>query len=289
MFGYSLEEMKKQSIQSLAHTDDVEMVMKYHSGRVSGKNVPLKYEWRGVRKDGSIIYLEVYAKALKMGGKIVGTRSYLWDITERKRVENELQQTLKKLRKAMGSIINVVASTVEVRDPYTAGHQQRVADLARMIAAEMKLKKQIIDGIRMAGAIHDIGKIALPAEVLSKPSALSEVEFELIKSHPKVGYEILKNVEFPWPVAKIVLQHHERLNGSGYPLELSGKEIIIEARILAVADVVEAMTNHRPYRPALGIEVALKEIEKNKDILYDPKVVDACIKVFKEKGFKFKT
>jgi HD-GYP domain-containing protein (c-di-GMP phosphodiesterase class II) len=141
----------------------------------------------------------------------------------------------------------------------------------------------------MAGAIHDIGKIALPAEVLSKPSTLSEVEYELIKCHPKVGYEILKNVEFPWPVAKIVLQHHERLNGSGYPLGLSGKEIIIEARILAVADVVGAMTNHRPYRTALGIEVALKEIEKNKDILYDSKLVDACLKVFKERRFKFKT
>jgi len=289
MFGYSLEEMKKQSIQSLICPDDVEMVMKYHNGRIYGKNVPSRYECQGVRKDGSIICLEVHAKALKKGRKIVGTRSYLWDITERKRVENELQQTLKKLRKALGSIINVVVSTVEVRDPYTAGHQQRVADLARMIAIEMGLKKQIIDGIRMAGAIHDIGKIALPAEVLSKPSTLSVVEYELIKCHPKIGYEILKNVEFPWPVANIVLQHHERLNGSGYPLGLSGKEIIIEAKILEVADVVEAMTNHRPYRPALGIEVAFKEIENNKDILYDPQVVDACIKLFKEKGFKFKT
>ncbi|MEK7369608.1 MAG: HD domain-containing phosphohydrolase, partial [Planctomycetota bacterium] len=199
----------------------------------------------------------------------------------------ERKQDLEKLRKALGGIIRVLVATVETRDPYTAGHQQRVAHLARAIAAEMGLSLGQIEGIRMASAIHDIGKIAVPAEILSKPGKITETEFDIIKTHPQVGYDILKGIEFPWPVARIVLQHQERLDGSGYPAGLKGDEIITEARILAVADVVEAMASHRPYRPALGIDKALEEISKSKGILYDANVVDVCVRLFREKGFKF--
>lgn len=210
------------------------------------------------------------------------------DITKRERAETEAQSTLAKLRRAMGGVIQAMAMTVERRDPYTAGHQRRVSDLARGVATEMGLSNHQVDGIRMAGLIHDLGKICVPAEILSKPGGLSEIEHTLIKDHPQVGYEILKEIEFPWPVAKIVLQHHERIDGSGYPAGLSAKDIIIEAKALAVADVVEAMASHRPYRPTLGREMALEEISKNRGILYDPDVVDSCLKLLKEKGFKFR-
>ena len=188
----------------------------------------------------------------------------------------------------MGGVIQAMALTVERRDPYTAGHQRRVADLARAMAAEMRLPNQQIDGIRMAGLIHDLGKICVPAEILSKPGQLTEIEHSLIRDHPHVGYDILKEIEFPWPLADIVLQHHERIDGSGYPAGLKDEDIIIEARTLAVADVVEAMASHRPYRPTLGREMALEEISKNKGILYDPDVVDACVKLLEKKGFQFR-
>jgi putative nucleotidyltransferase with HDIG domain len=179
-----------------------------------------------------------------------------------------------------------MASAVETRDPYTAGHQIRSANLARTIATEMGLPHEKIEGIRVAGSIHDIGKLSIPAEILSKPTKLSEIEFSLIKEHARKGYEILKNVESPWPLAEIVYQHHERMDGSGYPRNLKGEEILIEARILTVADVVEAMASHRPYRPGLGIDAALNEIEKNRGIFYDKAVADACLRLFREKGIK---
>lgn len=197
-----------------------------------------------------------------------------------------LQDSMEKLRKALEGSILAIASTVETRDPYTAGHQQRVAELATAIAKEMGLLDDQIYGIRMGGVIHDLGKISIPAEILSKPGSITEIEFNLIKTHPKVGYDILKAIEFPWPIAQMVLQHHERMDGSGYPSGLSGEEIILEARILGVADVVEAMASHRPYRPALGIDKALKEISKNKGLLYDSDVAEACLKLFKEKEFE---
>ena len=199
----------------------------------------------------------------------------------------KLQDTLEKLRKAMEGTIQVISSTVEMRDPYTAGHQQRVTTLACAIATEMGLPEDRIDGLRMAGVIHDLGKIAVPAEILSKPGEITEPEFGIIKTHPQAGNDILKDIEFPWPIAEIVYQHHERMDGSGYPQGLSGENTLLEARILAVADVVEAMASHRPYRPALGIDTALEEISQNRGTLYDPDVVDACLKAFKEKGFKF--
>jgi len=223
--------------------------------------------------------------------RVLDSETVLWtgivyDITDRKRTEEHLQQTLGSLRKAVATTIQVMVSAVEARDPYTAGHQVRVADLARAIATEMGLPQEQINGIHMAGTIHDLGKLSIPAEILSKPTKLSENEFSLIKEHSRGGYEILKNVESPWPLAQIVYQHHERMDGSGYPRNLKGNDILIEARIMAVADVVESMASHRPYRPAIGIEAALEEIEKNKGILYDDAVADACLRLFREKGFQ---
>jgi len=170
--------------------------------------------------------------------------------------------------------------------PYTAGHQIRTADLARAIATEMGFTKERIDGLRMAGSIHDIGKLSVPAEILSKPTKLTKIEFSLIKEHSQKGYEMLKDIESPWPLAEMVYQHHERMNGSGYPRNLKGDDILMEARILAVADVVESMASHRPYRPALGIDAAMKEIESNRGILYDIGAVDICLRLFREKGFQ---
>jgi putative nucleotidyltransferase with HDIG domain len=199
-----------------------------------------------------------------------------------------LRKTMKDLRKALDAIVHVLALTVEVRDPYTAGHQRRVANLARAIAAEMGILKEVAESIYMGGVIHDLGKISVPAEILSKPSRLSENEFNLIKDHPQVGYNILKNIEFPWDIARMVLQHHEKMDGSGYPQGLSGEDILLEARILTVADIVEAMASHRPYRPALGIDKALEEISINKGKFYDTEAANACLRIFKDKEFEFK-
>lgn len=216
---------------------------------------------------------------------LIAMADILAGIIDRKRTRQELENSLGRVRSALGGTIQAMSLVVETRDPYTAGHQQRVANLARAIATEMGLSDQQIDGIRMAGAIHDIGKIAVPSEILSKPGKINDIEFSLIKTHAQVGYEILKTIEFPWPVAQIVLQHHERLNGTGYPMGLSGDNICIEARVIAVADVVEAMATHRPYRAALSIDKALDEISTNVGSRYDPDVVAACLRLFGEKGF----
>ena len=202
-------------------------------------------------------------------------------------LEKELKQSYKKLQKIIEGTANIIMKVVETRDPYSTGHQQRVSKLATAIAQEMKLPQDKIEGIRIASLVHDIGKVNLPTEIVSKPSKLVEVEFNLIKNHPRVGYNILKKVDFPWPIAEIVLQHQEKIDGSGYPRGLKGDEICIEAKILGVANVVEAMSSYKSYRPALSIDEALAEIVKNKNILFDPEVVDTCIKLFKEKGFKF--
>ncbi|MBW2307250.1 MAG: HD domain-containing protein [Deltaproteobacteria bacterium] len=238
-------------------------------------------EFRVTCKDGKIRNILFRTVSMENGQQFITYE----DLTERKLAQEQIQQILGKLRKALGGAIQAIALTVEKRDAYTAGHQRRVANLARTIAKEMGLSNYRIDGIRMAGVIHDLGKIAVPGEILSKPGQLNDNEFSLIKAHPQVGYGILKEIDFPWPVAQIVLQHHERMDGSGYPHRLSGEDIILEARIMAVADVVEAMASHRPYRPALGIKEALKEISQNSGTQYDAKIVDVCRKLFTEKGF----
>jgi putative nucleotidyltransferase with HDIG domain len=239
-------------------------------------------------KDGRSVVLETSAvPILDADDTLLGYRGIDRDITERKKVEQELQRSLKRLEKTMDSTIEAITTTIETRDPYTTGHQMRVTDLACTIAKIMEIPPTQIEGIRVAGLLHDIGKIAIPTEILSKPGKLNEVEYEMIKTHAKVGYNILKKIDFPWPVARTVLQHHERWNGSGYPHGLRGEDILVEARILAVADVMEAMSSHRPYRPSIGGDKALDEIVSNSGILYDPAVAKACVKAFTEAGFKF--
>lgn len=211
------------------------------------------------------------------------------DVTERKLAEEKLAKTLDKLRKSLIGTIQALSLMVESKDPYTTGHQKRVSNLARNIAQQMGLPNDTVENIRLAGTIHDIGKISVPIEILVKPGKLSDIEFNLIKTHSKKGYEILKDSGLNFPIAETVLQHHERLNGSGYPYGLKGEEILLEARILAVADVIEAISSYRPYRPAVGIDAALEEIEKNKGILYDDKVVEVCVRLFREKGFVFES
>ena len=201
--------------------------------------------------------------------------------------QRKLRQNAKRVQRTLEDTVKVLASAVEERDSYTTGHQRRVSKLAYSIAKEMSLPKDRIEGIRMAGVIHDIGKIYVPPEILGKRSWLTEIEFNIVKTHTQVGYDIIKPVKFPWPIAETVLQHHERMNGSGYPSGLLEGEILIEARILSVADVVEAMFSHRSHRPACGINSALEEVSRNKGILYDPEVVDACLKLFNKKNFKF--
>ncbi|MBE3092676.1 MAG: HD-GYP domain-containing protein [Chloroflexi bacterium] len=202
-------------------------------------------------------------------------------------VDKKLKQTDIKLQKFIEGIADIITKVIELRDPYSIGHLQRVSKLAMAIAQEMKLPQDKIRGIKIASLVHDIGKVNLPSEIVRKPGKLIEVEFNLIKSHPKISYDLLKRIDFPWPIAEIVFQHQEKIDGSGYPRGLKGDEICIEAKILGVANVVEAMSSYRSYRPALIIDEALNEIDKNKNIIFDPEVVDACIKLFKEKGFKF--
>ncbi len=209
-------------------------------------------------------------------------------VLETRRSEDYLQSTLDRLESSLEGTFRAMAMTLEMRDPYMSGHQNRVAGLATAIAREMNLPWEKIEGLRFAAIIHDIGKISAPVEIMSKPCRLTKSEFQLIKDHPRVGYEMVKDISFPWPVAHIILQHHERLDGSGYPDGLVGDAILIEARVLAVADVVEAICSLRPYRPALGLEKGLEEIRKGRGIRYDARVVDACAKVFRESRFAFK-
>jgi PAS domain S-box-containing protein/putative nucleotidyltransferase with HDIG domain len=258
----------------------VQLIQANMEGRSTGPD-----EIELISKEGRLIPVEINTNVVQRRGQRI-VLSFVRDITERKRAEGELQQTLESLRKAVGTTIQVLVSAVETRDPYTAGHQIRSANLARAIATEMGLPHEKIDGIRVAGSIHDIGKLSIPAEILSKPTRLTELEFSLIKEHSQKGYEMLKDVESPWPLAEIVYQHHERMNGSGYPRNLKGNDILMEARIMAVADVVEAMASHRPYRPAIGLNAALAEIEKNRGTHYDNTVADACLRLFREKRYK---
>ncbi|MGA3085475.1 MAG: PAS domain S-box protein [Thermodesulfobacteriota bacterium] len=236
-------------------------------------------EWITFADGGHRVFLDTIKTPMyDSQGMLIGMLGIGRDITDRRAVE--------RIRKALGATIHAIAVTVEARDPYTAGHQRRVADLARSIATEMNLPDDQIDGIRMAATIHDLGKISVPAEILSKPTKLTNIELMLIKIHSQSGYDILKDIDFPWPVARMILEHHERMNGSGYPNGLTGDNILLESRILAVADVLESMASHRPYRPSLGIDAAMKEIESNRGILYDINAVNACLRLFREKGFK---
>ncbi len=243
---------------------------------------------RNRKKNGTEFLSHVAATALKDNkGNVINILITEHDVTEHNHVKIQLDESVNKFQDVLKETIHAIALTIEQRDLFTAGHQRRVAELASAIAKAMKLPEDRVTGVYMAGLLHDIGKINVPAELLMKPAKLTELEFKLVKNHPKVAYDILKGIEFPWPIAQISLQHHERLDGSGYPSGLKSEDILLESRILAVADVVEAMSSARPYRPALGIGEALKEVSNKKGLLYDADVVNACVKLFKEKGFKF--
>jgi len=287
LFDYNKEEIISLDVKSLADEDQIPMILESIRETIKTGFQEKPIQARFHRKDGSAVYLEAQASMVVSNGKPVAIQGVARDITESKMAEMKLKETLESLKKATTTTIQVLVAALEARDPYTAGHQARVAHLACAIAAEMGLSHEKIDGILMAGSIHDIGKISIPAEILIKPTKLTNLEFALIKEHSQVGYEMLKNVKSPWPLAQIVHQHHERMNGTGYPKNLKAEEILMEARIMAVADVIEAMASHRPYRAGLGIEVALDEIRKNKGILYDDDVAEACFRLFTEKGYRF--
>lgn len=237
-------------------------------GALGGKSLKITHNF--IRFQGKEAILEVFE-----------------DITESKIASDKLQKSFERLQLAFSETVNALSAVVESRDPYTAGHQRSVAELAMAIARELGLGGKQINAVYTAGVLHDLGKITVPAEILSKPGKLSEAEFALIKQHPAAGYEILRHIEFDWPIADIVLQHHEKMDGSGYPNGLKGEDIRLEARIIAVADVVEAIHSHRPYRPSLGIETALEEISSRQGIAYDPQVARACVKLFGEGRFEF--
>ena len=289
MYGYdSVEELKTTPAENHCTSGICAELAITAGKRKNDDYIPTEYETSIIGKNGEIRHLQVFRKDILWDG----TRHFQFvyqDFTERRLAEQKLQNALDRLRKAVYVTIKAMASTVEARDPYTAGHHIRSAELAGDIAKEMGLPLDKIEGIRIAGRIHDIGKLCVPIEILVKPKELSEMEMSFVRQHSQKGYEILKDIDSPWPLSEIIYQHHERLDGSGYPRNLKGNEIIIEARILAVADVVESMASHRPYRPALGLEAALEEINRNKGKLYDSDVVDACLRLFQEKSFQFRS
>jgi len=276
MWGGDIAELLDRPITDFLHPDEIPNVLGRYNKRMAGEEIPAIYETIMVRKDGSNLNVELNA-CISQYKRQKADQVFVRDISERKQAQS--------WRKMLEGSIEAIAMTLEMRDPYTAGHQQRVSRLACAIAVEMGLPQQQIDGLRIAGLIHDLGKVTIPAEILCKPSKLTETEFSIIKNHPQVAHDILKKIDFPWPVADIVLQHHESLDGSGYPQGLKEKDILLEARILTVADVVEAMASHRPYRPALGIDRALDEIKFGKGTRFDAAVVDACLAIF-AKAFK---
>lgn len=288
IWGYPKEEL--MGMNTRQYTDAESGKRLYHAHkRVYETDEPVRlFDYEIIRKDHTRRTVQSSFTLLKdSGGNAIGYRGIVRDITELKLMDRERQKSLEQLRESLEATIHAMAVTVESRDPYTAGHQRRVADLAYSIAVDLKMEQTRIDGLRMASTIHDLGKISIPAEILTKPTKLTNIEFEIVKTHAQAGYDILKDIDFPWPIARIVLEHHERIDGSGYPNRLTRNDILLESKILTVADVVEAMASHRPYRPSLGVELALDEIVKNKDILYEADVVDSCLRLFKEKQFNF--
>ncbi len=286
VFGCVPEELAGVMVKDLSHPDDVPDVGARMERLAAGSIDYFDAENRYIRKDGSTLVGRVVGTLIGSTGerRFRHMIAMLEDVTVRRQTQEELSNTMAKLRQSMKQAILAMARIVEVRDPYTAGHQERVACLARAIAQTLGLPEDEVSGIYYASLVHDIGKISIPGEILSKPGRLSSAEFALIRLHPQAGYDIVRSIDFPWPVNDIVLQHHERLDGSGYPEGLAGDQISYGAVIVAVADVVEAMSSHRPYRPALGVEAALDEIRKNRGRLYDPGVVDACESIVLARG-----
>ena len=247
-------------------------------------NEPQAFEWVHCRPDGTLFDAEVHLNRVDLGGKPF-IQAIVRDISEHKRIGQREHELASRIERALFGTIGTVSKMMDLRDPYTSGHERRVGEVSVAIAAEMGLDETVQRGLRVAGSLHDVGKITVPAEILSKPGKLSVLEYGMIKEHAGQGYEILKDIDFPWPVAEVARQHHECIDGSGYPRGLKGDEIILEARILAVADVVEAMSSHRPYRAGAGIDKALAEVEQGRGTLYDANVVDACLRLFRDKAY----
>jgi len=284
ILGYETGELAGASLIALIASADRPAAEREVRSLLSGEASIAKLEFGARRKDGSAVMIGAQGVRARVDDRpaIVGV---MQDITEKKRAEEEIKRYVAQLETAFMSTVKVATSLSEMRDPYTAGHERRVAGIAAAIGAELGWDARRQEGLRVAGYLHDVGKITIPAEILSKPGRLGAIEVKLIQGHAQASHEVLKDVEFPWPVAEVALQHHERMDGSGYPRGLKGEAILPEARVLAVADVVEAMSAHRPYRPGLGIEAALAEIERGRDSVYDTAVADACLKLFREKAY----
>lgn len=285
-YGYSREEFLAMTIADIRPPEDIPRLQQTLANHTAERqNLSHAGVWRHRRKDGSEIQVEITSHVMDYNGRPARV-ILVNDVTERLRVQERVAEYVNRLEHAMTGTAAAIAQIMDLRDPYTAGHERRVGVISAAIAGEMGLSESTQRGLRIAGDLHDLGKITVPVEILSKPARLSPNEFELIKLHPEKGYEVLKGIDFPWPVAEVARQHHERMDGSGYPRGLKGEEILLEARILAVADVVEAMSSHRPYRAGLGIDKALAEVETKSGRCYDPAVVAACLRLFRDKGFR---
>jgi PAS domain S-box-containing protein len=287
IWGRSLRELysKPRDWLDAIHPEDRDRVLKAsQTKQLAGA---YDEEYRIVRPDGSVRWIRDRAFPVQNEGagdiRVAGIAE---DITERKRADEERLRSVEQLKRTLMSTVEVATALSGLRDPYTSGHEHRVAGIAAAIGVELGFDTLRQEGLRIAGQLHDIGKITIPSEILTKPGKLNAIEYQLIQGHPRAGYDVLKGVEFPWPVAQVALQHHERIDGTGYPDGLKGEAILLEARIMAVADVVEAMSSHRPYRPGLGIEKALAEIERGRGTLYDSNVADACLRLFREKRYE---
>lgn len=282
--GYPKEDILGHEYTDLVIEEDRSLVAENIRQRLDGEIKSVRYSFRARRRDGALVHVGVHGGLAIYQGRpaIIGVAQ---DVTELKKAEERIRQDAARLERAMLGTLGALSQMSELRDPYTAGHERRVGDLAAAVGREMGLPEETVKGLRVIGYLHDIGKITVPSEILSKPGHLSRAEFELIKAHPLAGYDILKSVEFPWPVAEAILQHHEHLDGSGYPQGLKGEAIGLEARIITVADIVEAMASHRPYRPVVGLENALEEIRAGADSRYDGAAVQACLRLFRERGY----
>jgi len=284
IFGYASAEITGLPLERLVAPEDIPLVHGKIDERLSGRARHAKYEFHGLRKDGSQVLVGLQSSITQVQGRLI-IIGLLQDITEKRHIEDQAREYLRQLESAFMRTVEVAMNLSELRDPYTAGHEKRVAEIAVAIGREMGLDEARLEGLRVAGYLHDIGKITIPAEILASPRRLNKTEYELVMEHPRAGHNVLKDVNFPWPVAQVALQHHERMDGSGYPQGLRGEEIMLESRIVAVADVVEAMGSHRPYRPGLGIDAALAEVQAKRGTGFDPQVVDACLRLFRDKHF----
>lgn len=283
--GYEREELVGQPVMTVFPADMTEQVKNMIAALNTESHII--FESEHLRKDGRRFPILLDVTSIKSAeGAPLSRIVYTLDITERKRDQQKIVEYVKQLEESMQGTLQAVSNMVEQRDPYTAGHERRVGIIAADIAREMSWPEEKCNELQLIGLVHDIGKIGVPAEILTKPGRLTSVEYDLVKEHVVKGYEILKDVKFPLPIAEIIYQHHERMDGSGYPRGLQGKDILPEARILAVADVLESMASYRPYRPALGTAAALKEITDHRDILYDASVVDALLRLVHEKAYQ---